>query len=114
MMKMTLFHNENSPFYTLKIDSALSWDAIDAIRDYSISDIYLYPEQKTINKFRKKRIINAINNLKPKFKEIIIMYEINGLSYDEISKKLDIPIGTVKSRLYNAKQILAEELSDLI
>ncbi|EEV2807155.1 hypothetical protein EOZ12_005727, partial [Escherichia coli] len=43
------FPNENSPFYTLKIDSALSWDAIDAIRDYSISDIYLYPEQKTIN-----------------------------------------------------------------
>lgn len=40
------FPNENSPFYTLKIDSALSWDAIDAIRDYSISDIYLYPEQK--------------------------------------------------------------------
>lgn len=72
------------------------------------------PEQKTINKFRKKRIINAINSLKPKFKEIIIMYEINGLSYDEISKKLDIPIGTVKSRLYNAKQILAEELSDLL
>ncbi|MFA2170511.1 hypothetical protein ACD968_26685, partial [Escherichia coli] len=43
------FPNENSPFYTLKIDSALSWEAIDAIRDYSISDIYLYPEQKTIN-----------------------------------------------------------------
>ena len=50
----------------------------------------------------------------PKFKEIIIMYEINGLSYDEISNKLDIPIGTVKSRLYNAKKILAEELADLI
>ena len=33
---------------------------------------------------------------------------------NEISKKLDIPIGTVKSRLYNAKQILAEELSDLL
>lgn len=43
------FPGENSPLYTLKIDSALSWDAIDAIRDYSISDIYLYPEQKTIN-----------------------------------------------------------------
>ncbi|EPI4913380.1 hypothetical protein ACS6WN_005460, partial [Escherichia coli] len=28
------FPNENSPFYTLKIDSALSWEAIDAIRDY--------------------------------------------------------------------------------
>ena len=54
------------------------------------------------------------NQLKPKFKEIIIMYEINGLSYEEISKKLDIPIGTVKSRLYNAKRILADELADLL
>lgn len=72
------------------------------------------PEQKLINKFRKKRIINAINSLKPKFKEIIVMYEMDGMSYDEISKKLSIPIGTVKSRLYNAKKILAEELSDLL
>ena len=63
---------------------------------------------------RKKRIVKAINSLKPKFKEIIIMYEINGLSYEEISKKLDIPIGTVKSRLYNAKRILADELADLL
>lgn len=79
-----------------------------------ISDTKETPEQKTINLFRKKRIINAINNLKPKFKEIIIMYEINGLSYDEISKRLNIPAGTVKSRLYNAKKTLAEELEDLL
>lgn len=72
------------------------------------------PEQKVITKFRKKRITKAINGLKPKFKEIIIMYEINGQSYEEISKKLNIPIGTVKSRLYNAKKILADELADLL
>ena len=79
-----------------------------------ISDTKANPEQNVIRTFRKKRIKKAIDNLKPKFKEIIIMYEINGLSYDEISKKLNIPIGTVKSRLYNAKKILAEDLADLL
>ena len=79
-----------------------------------ISDTKANPEQNVIRTFRKKRIKKAIDNLKPKFKEIIIMYEMNGLSYDEISKKLNIPIGTVKSRLYNAKKILAEELADLL
>lgn len=80
----------------------------------TISDNKPTPETNVIRTFRKKRIKKAIDNLKPKFKEIIIMYEINGLSYDEISKKLNIPIGTVKSRLYNAKKILAEELEDLL
>ena len=95
--------------YKIDVNSSSDDETLNKLKDKKEN-----PEQKTINKFRKKRIINAINSLKPKFKEIIIMYEINGLSYDEISKKLDIPIGTVKSRLYNAKQILAEELSDLL
>ena len=86
----------------------------DEVTVNKITDNKENPEQKVINTFRKKRIVKAINSLKPKFKEIIIMYEINGLSYEEISKKLDIPIGTVKSRLYNAKRILADELADLL
>ena len=86
----------------------------DDVTVNKITDNKENPEQKVINTFRKKRIVKAINSLKPKFKEIIIMYEINGLSYEEISKKLDIPIGTVKSRLYNAKKILADELADLL
>lgn len=40
--------------------------------------------------------------------------EINGYSYEECSKKLNCPVGTVKSRLYNAKKELAEMLKDLM
>jgi len=91
---------------------------VDSVRDDNV--INLIPDKKetpevvSITKFRQKRIIKAIDSLKPKFKEIIILYEINGQSYEEISKKLNIPIGTVKSRIYNAKQILVEQLKDLI
>lgn len=95
--------------YKIDINSTSDDETVAKIKDHKEN-----PEQKVINTFRKKRIIKAINGLKPKFKEIIIMYEINGQSYEEISTKLNIPIGTVKSRLYNAKRILADELSDLL
>ena len=72
------------------------------------------PEQKVLQIERQKRISEAINSLKPKFKEVIMLYEIENKSYEEISEKLDCPIGTVKSRLYNAKSELAKILSDLL
>lgn len=88
--------------------------ANDELTFNSIKDKKLTPEQVFISKQRQKRITNAINELKPKFKEIIIMYEIEGKSYEEISNKLNCPIGTIKSRIYNAKKELYEKLKDLV
>lgn len=80
----------------------------------SIKDKKSSPEDKIINLERQKQIINAIESLKPKFKEIIIMTEIDGYSYDECAQKLKCPLGTVKSRIYNAKKELCEKLQDLL
>lgn len=43
-----------------------------------------------------------------------MMYEIDGLSYEYITKELNCPIGTVKSRLFNAKKELAILLEDML
>jgi len=72
------------------------------------------PEQQFITRQRQIRTTKAINALKPKHKEVIILSEIEGKSYEEISKKLKCPIGTVKSRIYCAKKELYEMLKDLI
>ena len=72
------------------------------------------PEEGVLTTERQKRIINAIENLKPKFREVIELCEIYGYTYEEASKKLNCPIGTVKSRIYNAKKELAEVLQDLL
>lgn len=85
--------------------------------DYTISiikDKKVTPEENIIKLERQKRITEAINQLKPKFKEVIIMTEINGYSYEECANKLKCPIGTIKSRIYNAKKELAEKLQDLL
>lgn len=85
--------------------------------DYEIScikDKKTTPENKVISLEKQKRIIKAIENLKPKFKEVIIICEINGYTYEQCAQKLNCPIGTIKSRLYNAKKELAQELQDLL
>lgn len=79
-----------------------------------VSDKKSMPEITALKNERQIMIAGAINNLKPKFKEIIILFEIENKSYEEISKKLNCPIGTVKSRLYNAKKELAISLCELL
>lgn len=85
--------------------------------DYTLScikDKKVTPDENIIKLERQKRITEAINQLKPKFKEVIIMAEINGYSYEECAQKLKCPIGTIKSRIYNAKKELAKKLQDLL
>jgi len=79
-----------------------------------IPDKKTTPELHVIKNERKEKIINAVNSLKPKFKEVVLMCEMYGYSYEECAKKLHCPLGTVKSRLYNAKKELAVMLKDLI
>ena len=69
-----------------------------------IKDKKSTPEQKVLAAERQQRIINAVESLKPKFKEVIMLCEIYGYTYEDASKKLDCPIGTIKSRIYNAKK----------
>lgn len=72
------------------------------------------PENVLLREERQRIISEAINNLKPRFREVIMLFEVENLTYEEISQKLKCPIGTVKSRLYNAKRELAKSLKDLM
>ena len=71
-------------------------------------------EDVLIRKQRQKQIIDAINSLKPKFREVIIMYEMKDMNYEENTKKINCPVGTVRSRLFNARKELSIILKDLI
>ena len=71
-------------------------------------------EDAFIRKQRQKQIMDAIDNLKPKFREVIIMYEMLDMDYEQIAKKINCPIGTVRSRLFNARKELSVTLKDLI
>ncbi|MFM7858149.1 MAG: sigma-70 family RNA polymerase sigma factor [Flammeovirgaceae bacterium] len=56
-------------------------------------------------------ISNALNSLDIDFKTVIILCDLEGFKYEEMAKILDIPIGTVRSRLHRARNLLKEKLS---
>jgi RNA polymerase sigma factor (sigma-70 family) len=57
-------------------------------------------------------ISNALNSLDVDFKTVIILCDLEGFKYEEMAKILDIPIGTVRSRLHRARNLLKEKLSE--
>ncbi len=54
----------------------------------------------------------AINELPVDFRAIILLCDVEEFSYEEIAKIIDIPIGTVRSRLFRARNMLKEKLRD--
>lgn len=80
----------------------------------SVKDKKQTPELRLITNDRQKLITESINSLKPKFKEVVMLCEIYGYTYEEASFKLKCPVGTIKSRLYNAKKELANLLKDIL
>ncbi len=69
--------------------------------------------QYEIDEVRQK-LWEAIERLKPDFREIIIMKHYHNLAYKEIADVLNIPIGTVMSRLFNARRELREKYLEIL
>jgi RNA polymerase sigma factor (sigma-70 family) len=55
-------------------------------------------------------IANALNGIPVDFRTVIILCDVEGFTYEEMAKILDIPIGTVRSRLHRARTLLKEKL----
>ncbi|NLT12937.1 MAG: sigma-70 family RNA polymerase sigma factor [Clostridiales bacterium] len=72
--------------------------------DYEIPDLSGEPENEIERKELREAISKGIDELPEKHREILIMREITGMSYDDIAKTLGLSEGTVKSRLSRARQ----------
>jgi len=72
------------------------------------------PESQLLEGEIKEIVLKAVNSLPSEQKEVILLKEFSGLSYDEISEVCGIDTGLVKSRLYSARQKLIAQLSNKI
>ena len=72
------------------------------------------PENVYSQKERQKIVLKAVNSLPKNYKQVIVLYEFEDYSYESISKKLKIPVGTVKSRISTARKMLSEKLQFLL
>ncbi|MBO5442302.1 MAG: sigma-70 family RNA polymerase sigma factor [Alphaproteobacteria bacterium] len=95
-------------------------------KQYKISSVQLNDEEAAENivspdnqeerldaKARQKQILKAVDSLPYKMRKIVYLIEFEEMSYEQVSKKTGLPVGTVKSRLFNARKILSEKLQHL-
>lgn len=89
--------------------SSSSYD--DEDKDMDIPDLSPTPEEYTELNERQTAVREGLRLLKDEYRTIITLYDIEGLSYEEIANVLQLPIGTVKSRLNRARMSLRKILS---
>ena len=82
-------------------------------RDYELPSVAPDTDEVAQSEYIEKKIHAAIQKLPLHFRTVTILRDIQELSYEEISKIVDVPLGTVKSRINRARIQLQKELIDL-
>ena len=89
-------------------EEAETFDDADALRDINT------PESILLSKEIATTVNAAMAKLPEELRTAISLREIEGLSYDEISEVMNCPIGTVRSRIFRAREAIAAELRPLL
>ncbi|KAF0093952.1 MAG: RNA polymerase sigma-70 factor ECF subfamily [Puniceicoccaceae bacterium 5H] len=71
-------------------------------------------ERRALANELQEKLNEALQKLSPKHRTVVVLFEIEGLSHQEISEVMDCSVGTVRSRLHYAKQQLQAYLQDYI
>lgn len=96
------------PNSDVDIDTAEVLDGAGELREVAT------PERMLLRDEIAERVQSAINDLPEDLRTAIIMREIDGLSYEDIAQAMDCPIGTVRSRIFRAREAIERELAPLL
>jgi RNA polymerase sigma-70 factor (ECF subfamily) len=75
-----------------------------------IPDATFDPQRLLLNKELGEKLEKALQELPEKLRMVVLLYDVEGLSYEEIAAIAGCPLGTVKSRLFNARAVLRRKL----
>lgn len=89
-------------------EEAETFESGDQLRDINT------PESLLMSKQIGETVNSAIDALPEELRRAIVLREIDGMSYEEIAEMMDCPIGTVRSRIFRAREAVAEKLRPLL
>ncbi|MFN0315004.1 MAG: sigma-70 family RNA polymerase sigma factor [Burkholderiales bacterium] len=72
------------------------------------------PERTLIAKQIAETVQRALAKLQPELAEALMLYEVEGKSYGEIAEMIEIPIGTVRTRIFRAREFIAKRLEPVL
>lgn len=96
------------PGFDIDATEAEGYDGESALKDYAS------PERETLKEEVKETIFKAIDTLPDDLKTAITLRELEGMSYEEIADAMECPIGTVRSRIFRAREAIDTQLKPLL
>lgn len=97
-----------SPNYAVDVDDAEHFEGESGLKEYA------NPENLLLTGEIKATIFRVIEGLPDDLKSAITLREIDGLSYEDIAEVMNCPIGTVRSRIFRARDAIDKELRPLL
>ena len=101
-------HNRRPPTDDIEISDAEQFDSGIRLRDTDT------PERELMRQEIERSVMRAVERLPEDLRSAITMREVDGLSYEEIARKMACPIGTVRSRIFRAREAIDGELRPLL
>jgi RNA polymerase sigma-70 factor (ECF subfamily) len=84
---------------------------LDTIEPFTVFEkVQEDPQGAFFDRIVDDEVLRAVDALPEVFREAVMLSDVEGLSYEEIAKVLDVPVGTVKSRLYRGRRMLQAKL----
>ena len=111
----TIASNTLIDFFRKKDQKTISIDEQKEDKDSNNIDVVdnsLDPENHLIRKQKNKHITGVVHRLKPHYRELIILRYLDEMSYAEIANKLNMPLGSVKAKLFRARDLLMQILKN--
>ncbi|MDR7419134.1 MAG: sigma-70 family RNA polymerase sigma factor [Armatimonadota bacterium] len=72
------------------------------------------PEHEAVRREIHRRVHAALGTLPAEFRAAVVLRDLQGLSYDDVARVLQVPVGTVRSRISRGREALRAQLTDLV
>ena len=97
-----------APANDVDADEAEYYDGSDALKEFAS------PERLMLSDEIKKVVFETLESLPEELKMAISLRELDGMSYEDIAKVMDCPVGTVRSRIFRAREAIDKKLQPLL
>ncbi|KLD75924.1 RNA polymerase sigma factor RpoE [Xanthomonas hyacinthi] len=101
-------HNRRPPTDDVDVLDAEQFDSGTRLRDTDT------PERELMRQELEQTVMKAVNALPEELRTAITLREVDGMSYEDIAQKMGCPIGTVRSRIFRARDAIDAELRPLL
>ncbi|PID50170.1 MAG: RNA polymerase sigma factor RpoE [Proteobacteria bacterium] len=97
-----------APLTDIDAEEAEQYDGESALKEYGT------PENEMLREEIQRVVTEAIESLPDDLRTAIVLRELEGMSYEEIAETMDCPIGTVRSRIFRAREAIDKVLQPLL